>query len=180
MAKIFFALLLLLPLAAAQVGRPLPELTLSGKEGGRVDGTPFDSHQLGGKITVIFYIDPDKKSLNDAFTEALKARHYDRNRYQSVAIVNMAATWMPNFAIAAALKSKQEKYPDTIYVKDKKRKGVKVWHVEDDDANFLVVSADGTVLYAASGEIPESEWQGIFAIIEEAMAKVPSRIGENQ
>jgi predicted transcriptional regulator len=164
-AFIFAAVVLL----AVEVGQPLPQLTLSGKKGGCADGKPFDSDTLKGKTTVIFYVDPDKKSLNEAFTDALHARHFDRSRYQSVAIVNMAATWMPDFAIAAALKSKQEKYPDTLYVKDKVKKGVKVWHMADDDANFMVVSPKGEVLYYKAGKIPESEFERIFETIQKTM-----------
>ncbi|WP_456453174.1 YtfJ family protein, partial [Hydrogenimonas sp.] len=143
--------------------------TLEGKEGGRVDGRPFDSQTLTGKVTVIFYVDPDKKSLNEDFTDALHAQRFDRAKYQSVAIVNMAATWMPNFAIASALKAKQEKYPDTIYVKDLHKKGVEVWNMADDDANFAVVSKEGKVLYMKSGKIPEDEYERIFRTIQEAM-----------
>jgi predicted transcriptional regulator len=167
--KLFLLPLLAAALLAVEVGRPLPQLTLSGKEGGRVDGKPFDSAALAGKTTVIFYVDPDKKGLNEAFTDALHARHFDRSRYRSVAIVNMAATWMPNFAIASALKSKQEKYPDTLYVKDKVKKGVKVWGMADDDANFMVVSPEGKVLYYIPGKIPESEYERIFGTIERSM-----------
>ncbi|WP_201351961.1 YtfJ family protein [Hydrogenimonas urashimensis] len=169
MKRVLASFLLILPLVAAEVGKPLPRLQLSGKEGGRVDGSPFDSKRLHGKVTVIFYVDPDKKSLNEPFTEALKAKRFDRSRYRSVAVVNMAATWLPDFAIAAALKSKQKKYPDTLYVRDRRKKGVRVWGVADDEANFLLVSKDGRVLYAASGKIAESEWSEIFSLIERAM-----------
>ena len=160
------------PLWALDRGEPLPRLTLSEKEGGKVDGTAFDSAALSGKVTVIFYVDPDKKGLNEDFTEALKARHFDRKRYQSVAIVNMAATWMPNFAIASALKSKQKKYPDTIYVKDLHKKGVKVWRMRDDDANFAIVSKEGEVLYVNAGKIPENEYEKIFETIRKAMDRL--------
>ena len=163
------ALLLAVSLFGLEVGKPLPPLSLSDKEGGRVDGTPFDSSALSGKVTVIFYMDPDKKDLNEAFVEALHTRHFDRSRYQSVAIINMAATWLPNFAIASALKKKQKAYPDTIYVKDLHKKGIKVWGMADDDANFAVVSKTGEVLYFKSGKIPESEFDTIFGTIRAAM-----------
>ena len=169
MKKLLLLLLAAAALLAVEVGRPLPQLTLSGKEGGRVDGKPFDSDTLKGKTTVIFYVDPDKKGLNEAFTDALHAQHFDRSRYQSVAVVNMAATWMPDFAIASALKSKQRKFPDTIYVMDRRKKGVEVWGMSDDDANFAVLSKEGEVLYFRAGKIPEEEYETIFSIIRDAM-----------
>ncbi|WP_456404135.1 YtfJ family protein [Hydrogenimonas sp.] len=169
MRRFITLLFLALPLLALEVGKPLPRLVLDGEAGGRVDGTPFESDALRGKVTVLFYVDPDKKSLNEAFTDALHAQHFDRSRYQSVAIVNMAATWMPNFAIASALKSKQKKFPDTIYVKDRHKKGVEVWRMHDDDANFAILSRDGEVLYFRAGKIPETDYETIFSIIRSAM-----------
>ncbi len=169
MQRLSVLLLLALPLLALEVGEPLPTLVLEGKAGGKVDGTPFKSGTLQGKVTVLFYVDPDKKSLNEAFTEALHAQHFDRKRYQSVAIVNMAATWMPNFAIASALKAKQKKYPDTIYVKDLHKTGVKVWDMKDDDANFAILSKEGRVLYFRAGKIPQNDYETIFATIRNAM-----------
>jgi len=163
------ALVFAVSLFGLEAGKPLPRLTLEAQEGGLVDGKPFDSAALLGKTTVIFYMDPDKKDLNEAFVNALHAQHFDRNRYQSVAIINMAATWLPNFAIASALKKKQKAYPDTIYVKDLHKKGVKVWGMADDDANFAVISKSGEVLYFKSGKIAESEYDTIFGTIRQAM-----------
>jgi predicted transcriptional regulator len=171
MRALIGALLLSLSLHALETGAPLPRLTLAQDEGGKADGTPFDSSTLLGKVTVIFYMDPDKKDLNEAFADALHAQHFDRRGYRSVAIVNMAATWMPNFAIAAALKSKQKKFPDTVYVKDLHKKGVKVWGMADDDANFAVISKEGEVLYYKAGKIPPSEFETIFKTIRTALAQ---------
>jgi YtfJ family uncharacterized protein len=167
MKQILTTLLLALPLFALSTGQPLPKLTLSGDEGGRIDGTPFDSDTLRGKVYVIFYVDPDEKDLNEPFTDALKAAKFDRSRYGSVAVINLDATWMPNFALEAALKKKQEKFPDTIYVKDEEKKGVKVWEVADDDSDIIVIDRDGTVLYVHEGKIPEKEYDEVISLIRE-------------
>ncbi len=167
--RIFISLLAALPLFALSVGQPLPRLTLSGDEGARVDGTPFDSDSLRNKVHIIFYVDPDEKDLNEAFTDALKAAKLDRSRYASVAIINLDATWMPNFAIEAALKKKQKKFPDTIYVKDKVKKGVKTWEIDDDNSDIIVIDGDGTVLYVHEGKIPQSQYDDVIALIREHM-----------
>ncbi|MCF6201095.1 MAG: YtfJ family protein [Hydrogenimonas sp.] len=169
MKRVFLILLAALPLLALEVGQNLPTLSLEKDEGGRADGSSWSSDSLTGKVSAIFYVDPDKKSLNEKFTEALQSQKFDRKYYTSVAIVNMAATWMPNFAIEKALQSKQSKYPDTVYVKDRVKKGVKIWHVADDDVNFIVLSPKGVVLYARSGKIPEDEYEKIFDTIERSI-----------
>ena len=40
-------------------------------------------------------------------SSALKAEKFHRGKYGSVGVGNLAATWMPNFAINIALKKKQ-------------------------------------------------------------------------
>ena len=44
---------------------------------------------------------------------------------QSVAVINLAATWKPNSIIGLILSSKQKEFPKTIYVEDENSKLVK-------------------------------------------------------
>lgn len=167
MKPFMFICLFLLNLHALQTGTALPSLTLKNDEGGTVDGTPFSSDALREKVHVIFYVDPDEKDLNNAFSEALKAERFDRTRFASVAIINMDATWLPNFALDSALKKKQEKYPDTLYVKDMNKKGVTAWNVADDNSDIIVTDKNGVVLYTHEGKVPETEFNTIIALIKE-------------
>lgn len=167
MLRFLTILSLSLTLQALTVGQPLPDLPLSAEEGGKLDGTPFNSSMLKSKVHVIFYVDPDEKDLNNAFSEALKAERFDRERFASVAIINMDATWLPNFALESALKKKQEKYPDTLYVKDMHKKGVTAWNVADDNSDIIITDKSGVVLYTYEGKVPETEFDTIIALIKE-------------
>ena len=111
MRYIFTALCLLwVPIAWAQIefGEIPATVVLEGKQGGRLDGTAWSSTEMRGKVHVLFYVDPDFKDLNNDASEALKGEEFPRDHFQSVAIINMAATWLPNFAISSALKKKQK------------------------------------------------------------------------
>lgn len=160
-------LLTFLTLHALEVGTPLPQLTLKDDEGGTVDGAAFDSDALRQKVHVIFYVDPDEKDLNNPFSDALKAQDFDRDRFASVAVINMQATWLPNFAIASSLKAKQEKFPHTLYVKDMAKKGVKTWGVADDNSDVVLIDQEGNVLYVHEGEVPPSEFDTVITLIKE-------------
>jgi len=117
--------------AEVQMGQVPPLVELKEKLGGRLDGTPWSSDEMKGKVHVLFYVDPDKKDLNNGASEALAAENFSLDKYQSVRIINMAATWLPNFAISSSLEEKQKKYPNTIYVRDYKKVLVNEWNIAE-------------------------------------------------
>ena len=106
-------------LAELPIGEIPPKVVLKDYLGGRLDGTQWSSDELvSGKVIVLFYVDPDESELNNHVSDALKAENYPKEKYGSIGMANMAATWLPNFAINMKLKSKQEQYKSTVYVKD--------------------------------------------------------------
>jgi len=156
-----------LTIFAVSVGEVPKEVSIEKKDGGHIDGTTWNSSMIKDKIYVLFYVDPDEKDTNNPFSEALKAKKYDREKFASIAIINLAATWLPNFAIEATLKKKQKEYPDTIYVKDKNKVLVKEWSLKDDSSNIVVFDKDGKVLYSFSGKLGEEEIKKALIIIDD-------------
>jgi predicted transcriptional regulator len=96
----------------------------------------------------------------------LKKRHFDRSNYASVAIVNLAATWMPNALIESKLKSKQKEFPDTTYVKDKKKVLVGKWNLADDNSDVLVFDKSGALIYKKFGKLSAKEITFVLELIE--------------
>src|SRR4030065_314924 len=111
--------------AGVEMGQVPPKVELRQDLGGRLDGSPWSSEELKGKVYVLFYVDPDERDTNNDASEALLREKLSRDKFQSVGIMNMAATWLPNFAISSGLKDKQKRYPTTIYVRDYKKVLVK-------------------------------------------------------
>jgi len=143
-----------------------PPVVLSGDNGGNVDGSEWSSSMLVNKVTLLFYVDPDKKEENSALTKALKAKHFDRNKYRSVAIINLAATWMPDAVIEMKLKAKQKEFPDTLYVKDKKKVLVKKWGLKDDASDVLLFDKNGKLIYKKFGRLGQKEIEKVISLIE--------------
>ncbi|MCH9814587.1 MAG: YtfJ family protein [Epsilonproteobacteria bacterium] len=165
MKLLFTTLFLFSSLHALQLGTVPPEVILKGKKGGKVDGSAWNSSMLKDKVYVLFYVDPDERNANNTFSEALKAEKFDLDKYGSVAIVNMAATWMPNFAIEKKLKAKQKKYPTALYVKDKKRVLVDQWGLADDSSVIIVFSNEGKILYYKDGRLSNDEISKVITLI---------------
>ena len=160
-------LLSVLPLSAElPLGKIPPKIVLEGDLGGRLDGTAWNSEELiSGKVMVLFYVDPDESELNNHVSDALKAENFPLDKYGSVGMANMGATWLPNFAINIKLKSKQEKYKSTVYVKDLEKTLVKKWGLNDDDSDVMLFGKDGKVLYSVDGKLSDTQ-------VEEIVKKV--------
>ena len=157
--------------AGVELGQIPKEVELKGDLGGRLDGSPFNSKELTGKVHVLFYVDPDEKDLNNDTTEALRLENFPREQYQSYAIINMDATWLPNFAISSALEEKQKKYPTAIYVRDYDKVLVKEWNLADDNSDVLAFDKSGKVIFMKAGKLTPQDIQKLIGLIRENLNK---------
>jgi len=152
---------------ALEIGQIPPKVELKEKLGGRLDGKPWSCEELQGKGHVLFYVDPDEKDTNNPASEALNKENFPADQFQSYAIINMAASWLPNFAISKALKEKQEQYPRTIYVRDFKQVLVKAWKIADDSSNVLAFDKSGKLIFRKDGKLSTEEIQKLIKAIRD-------------
>ena len=162
-------LLLTLNLSALTIGETPKNIEINGENGGLVeDGSLWSSSTIKENVFVMFYVDPDEKDVNEHYSQALKKLKKEKGLdFQSIAIINLAATWKPNFIIEKILKAKQEEFPNTIYVKDKQSVLVKEWEIADDASNILLFNKEGKLLFYKSGKMQEDDIAKSFQIIEE-------------
>ena len=167
MIKIIWGLCLMVgSVTAVELGKVPAKVVISGKDGGKIDGSAWNSSMLKGKVNILFYIDPDKKDVNNALADALKAKNFSRKKFNSVAIINLAATWLPNSIIEPKLKEKQKQFPHTVYVKDKDKVLVKKWKLADDNSDILVFDKKGKLIYKKFGKVSATEIKKVISLIE--------------
>lgn len=165
---VLFSFLFAVHLNGLTIGEIPKHVILSKENGGLVkDGSEWSSTSLKDKVLVMFYVDPDKKDLNEGFADALKAQNFNKEKFGSVAVINMAATWKPNFAIDLVLEAKQKKFPHTLYVKDLQSVLVKEWGIADDNSDILIFSKNGELLFNKDGKLDDQEIAQAIKIIEE-------------
>ena len=169
MKQLILILSLIATNASAQVsiGKAPPQVVIKGDDGGRTDGSAWDSSMIKGKVMSLFYVDPDEKDSNEILESALGKEEFPKDKYQSIGIINMDATWMPNFAIASALASKQEKYPDVIYVKDMKKVLVNKWGLKDDAYVVLIFNKAGELIHQDSGVLDKARTAAVVKKIKD-------------
>lgn len=152
---------------AIEIGQVPPKVELKDKLGGRLDGKPWSSEELQGKVHVIFYVDPDEKDTNNPASDALNKEKFPSEKFQSFGIINMAATWLPNFAISSSLEEKQKLYPKTIYVRDYKKVLVNSWKIADDSSNVLAFDKKGLLIFRKDGKLTSDEIQKLIKVIRD-------------
>jgi YtfJ family uncharacterized protein len=155
---------------AIEIGQIPPRVELKKKLGGRLDGTPWSSDELRGKVHVLFYVDPDERDTNNDASEALLKEKFPGEKFQSFAIINMAASWLPNFAISSSLKDKQKRYPRTIYVRDYNKVLVNAWKIADDSSNVLAFDQQGKLIFRKDGKLGTEEIQKLIKAIRDHLS----------
>jgi YtfJ family uncharacterized protein len=152
---------------AIEIGEIPPKVELKEKLGGRLDGKPWSSEELQGKVQVLFYVDPDEKDTNNPASEALDKEKFPPDKFQSIGMINMAATWLPNFAINSSLEEKQKRYPKTIYVRDNKKTLVQAWKIADDSSNVLAFDKKGKLMFRKDGKLNAEDIQKLIKAIRD-------------
>jgi predicted transcriptional regulator len=161
MKRLLLACLLLsssLPAAAElTVGQPAPGVVLEGEGGGKISGGACHSDSLTGKVHVLFYVDPDERSVNDHVADALQREDFDRSRYGSLAVINLAASWLPNALLQSSLEDKQKQFPHTLYVQDLQKALVSRWGLTDHGNDIVAFDPAGRVLFHRAGTLSEAD-----------------------
>lgn len=153
--------------AGLEIGQIPERVELKNEFGGHLDGSPWSSDELRGKVHIIFYVDPDEKDLNNEASEALLKENFPLEKYQSYAIINMAATWLPNFAISSSLKEKQKQYPNTIYLRDYKKVLVAEWGISDNNSDVLVLDKQGKLIFWKDGQLNSEDIRELIKLIRD-------------
>lgn len=157
--------------ASLPLGKIPPNVELSGDLGGKIDGSAWQSHELKGKLHLLVYSAPGAKDLNNAATEAIKSHQFPKDKFSSVAVINMKSSWLPNLVIEKAIESKQKDYPNTIYVKDNEKTLVKLWNLQDDSNNILLLGHQGTVLFSKDGKLNSEDIKILIDTIKSNLIK---------
>lgn len=162
-------------LAELPLGAPPPAVVLSGEDGGLVkEGAPWESKTLAGKVSLIFYVDPDERDLNNKASEALEGEealedYREAGKFASYAIINMAATWLPNAVLTGMIEDSQEEFPNTTYVFDMNEVLHKKWDIATDSNNIIVTNMQGDVVFSKDGQLSDSDIQAMIQAIHEGV-----------
>ena len=152
---------------AVNIGDTLPPITLEKENGGTSNDKPWHSTSLKGKVHVVLYMDPDERKGTQPLLDALNQLDVDSKVYSTIAIVNLSATWMPDYILESILSKKQKELKNTSFIFDKEKMLVKKWQMIDDASNILIVDKNLRVIYRKMGKLSFKEIEKIIALIHQ-------------
>ncbi len=170
-ALLFVVVVFLLPTqnlnAELPVGKVPPTVTLDGDDGGKISGGKWSSTEITGKVFCLMYVDPDEKDINAHVEKAMKAEEFPEEKFASIAMINLAASWKPNFVINSILEGKQKDFPRTIYVRDINEKISKLWNLTTDSYCIVLFNKNGEVLMSKDGKFSDDDTNKLLELIKD-------------
>jgi predicted transcriptional regulator len=132
----------------------------------------FNSPELKGRVLYFNYSDPSSKDMNKHVDEALKSdTGLDRKKsYVGLGIANMKASFLPDFAIARVIKSKQKETGATILLDDNYII-LNSWGLKNKVSNVVVLDKERICRYIYKGKLPADEVEKLIKIIKEYQVK---------
>lgn len=151
-----------------KVGSKPPLLVLNGNAGGKLSGGGWNSNIIGGKTTVVMYVDPDNLDDNYHVEEKIQET-FKKGDIKVFGIANAEATWIPNFMLRRRLSSKQSHNELLTIVMDYERRVEKTWGLKDERYNVMAFDKDGHLFFVREGKLDEIELDKLINKLKENM-----------
>jgi predicted transcriptional regulator len=157
--------------ATLPMGQSAPVVEFKGDAGGTVDGKAWSSANLAsaGKVHLLVYSTVGEKDTNNEATEAIHNAEFPKDKFATVAVINMKSSWQPNFLIDKAIKEKQARYTTTTYVRDLNRALVEQWKLADKSNNILVFDKAGKVVFSVDGKLSKEQQESLMSTIRSSL-----------
>jgi Predicted transcriptional regulator len=142
--SILLPLCLILKAQQASVGKTVGNVRIL-STANKLTGIP----ELGQKVLILFYTDPDVKDVNDPLSDAVKAKKFSHDKLAGIGIANCKETWIPNSAILMKSRQKEKQFPGSVVLLDENQTIKTAWSLADcnDRGVVIVVGKDMRIKY---------------------------------
>lgn len=133
-----------------------------------LEKNPTKLPHYGEKNLMIFYIDPDARKQNEAFTYELEDTHRaDSPEIYGFGIINAKDTWYPNGAIRGIARKRTAKNGALVLLDDNRILSQE-WGLGDCNDQFVLLFIDkaGKLVFMRKGELTEQDKQDFYKIID--------------
>lgn len=155
------------PLAVNDIG----ELVLHDDE---LEYSPWKSSDMvAGRVHVIQYMAArlSAKSMNESFTDRLKAAGLSLDHYHVTTIVNVDdAMFGTRGFVMAELESNKRRYFMSTIVADARGEGLRVWSLRPRSSAIIILDPEHRVRFFREGALSEQEIEAALELVREGVA----------
>lgn len=125
---------------------------------------------LGKKVIMLFYTDPDVKDLNEPFREYVDAKKPSKKKLRAMGVANLKDTWKPNFIIRSIIRSKMKKFKSLILT-DTDHSLKKAWKLGNCDEKdiAIIIGRDKKVKFIKKTALTKAEIAANWKLLQELM-----------
>lgn len=155
-------------LAAAATAQPQGRGKVGPVEIRDAENNPVMLPDLEKKHLLIFYVDPDHPSQNEAFREELEKKQINSPNIHSMGIINLKdAPMLPNAIVRAMIRKKAKQTGSVIYT-DPDHLLRDAWKLGDvnDKFTLIFVTKDREIAYLRKGELTPADIEEFYRVIE--------------
>jgi predicted transcriptional regulator len=120
----------------------------------------YTMQDWAGKVLLINYNDPDEKSMNDHFNDAVKKEVNDgilkEATFKGIGIADCKASWKPDSLIRSFGAAAAKKY-NTVILFDYDASLRKAWGLKEDSANAILLDKNGVCRAIVRGRVPDDQ-----------------------
>ncbi|QLB15133.1 hypothetical protein A6B39_06515 [Mannheimia granulomatis] len=142
------------------------ELTVSG---GKVSYKNWSSSSLNGKVRVIHHFAgrTSVKEKNEALMTAIKSAGFDRNKYQTVTIVNADdAIVGTGLFVKNSVENGKLDNPHSQVVLDQQGNVKKAWGLKEKESFIAVLDKSGKVQFTAEGKLSAKQIEDVISLVK--------------
>jgi len=149
---------------AQDLPRKAPNVNISD-----LNKNPTQLPHYGEKNLMIFYVDPDARKQNEAFTYELEENHRAESpEIYGFGIINAKDTGYPNGLIRLFARKRTAKN-GALVLMDTDRTLPREWGLGDCNDQFVLLFVDkaGELVFMRKGELTEEDQQAFYRLIEQ-------------
>jgi len=115
------------------IGQPLSCILLKNTE-----NKSMEIPEIGKKVVIVFYTDPDCKDINDALSEAIGKGGF-KDKIAGIGISNCADSWIPDAIIMKGALKKEKQFPGSVLLIDQDHLLSREWGLGNCNNTSIVI-----------------------------------------
>ena len=139
-----------------EVGKPLPEVALAGEQGGRLDGRPWSSEEVKGRLALVICAAPEKWHALEQLRDRMGGSGIRADLLYTAVVFRCPNPLLQRLTVSIG-RRKTRGWTNTDLILDKTGVVNASWQTGQTAVTAILVAPDGNVLHLLNGGLPPED-----------------------